>query len=604
MLLVPVTNRSVFVPLESVRDSESVQAAIASTLGSRNLMADPVASLCATLSGRQSLLVLDNFEQLIDAAPLVGTLLEQSSELTVLVTSRQLLRLRGEHELQVRPLPAGREGVALFTERAAAASHGFGPAERDVPIVAEICRRLDGVPLAIELAAPQVRLLAVEQLLVGLNRRLAIAGPRDAHVRERTLEAAIGWSYELLDDHERRAFERLGVFRGSFTLRAAAEVTDAPDALGLLGSLLDKSIVYRLPDAGETRFAPLTMIREYALERLEQAEEHDAAMEPLSRYHLELARAAETGMRSPEQRAWTRRLDFESDNIRTTLAWLAEQGRADESVALLRGLWLYWFRSGRIDEASSSFRSALADEGLSPADRGWAMAVDGMFAFVQGDYPIALATLASARLLLLAADDRFALALSEGVRGVITSAAEGYEAGRAQMEPALAGFEELGDDWGVALTSDSIAAERAGDDLFLAMAHDNLASRRLHERDLEGARAEIRKAIEFLDGAGIVYIRPDVLENLSHLAVLEELPELAAERLGAASALREAMRVPLWVAAIDRVERPERDLREQLGDERFEAALARGRAARFADLSAPPDVVLRPRARGRARSRA
>jgi hypothetical protein len=146
------------------------------------------------------------------------------------------------------------------------------------------------------------------------------------------------------------------------------------------------------------------------------------------------------------------------------------------------------------------------------------------------------------------------------------------------------------------------AAERSGDNLLLAMAFDNLATKRLHERDVEGTRTAIKKAIDLVDGAGIVYIQPDVLESLSRLAVLEDLPELAAERLGAASALREAMRVPLWGAALERVEHRAEELREALGDERFEAALERGRAARFADVSAPPDVVLRPHGPERARS--
>jgi predicted ATPase len=596
-------------------------------VGFRNLSADPVASLCASLHGKQVLLVLDNFEQVIDAAPLVATLLEQAPELVVLVTSRELLHLRGEHELQVPPLPAEHEAVALFAERAAAAGQRFRFRVEDAPAVAEICRQLEGVPLAIELAAPQLRLLSVEELLAGLSRRLGIAGPRDAPARQRTLEAAIAWGYELLDDDERRTFDRLGVFRATFTLRAAAEVTDTSNALDLLGRLLDKSMVYRVAEAGETRFAMLAMIREYALERLAQAAEIDGAMERLSRYHLALAAAAEGGLRSREQRVWTRRLDLEVDNIRATLAWLGEQRRAGDLVALLRGVWLYLWRGGQIDECRSWFALPLADaDRLSPAERGWLIGLDGMLAFVQGDYATAAEALATSRPLLAAADDRFALALNEGVTGIITTALGNFEGGRAQVEQSAALFEEIGDDWGSALARSSVgwlqtmterydetdeaflhsvaAAERSGDDLLLAMTYQNLATRRLHEHDVEGTRTAIRKAIELVEGAGIVYIRPDVLEGLSRLAVLEDLPELAAERLGAASALRVAMRVPLWGAALERVERRAERLRDALGDERFEAALERGRAARFADVSAPPDVVLRPRRLARGRSRA
>jgi predicted ATPase len=616
-------NGTVFVPLEGIQDDALVQTAIATAIGSRNLAADPVASLCASLHDKRLLLVLDNFEHVVEAAPLVGTLLEQSPHLVVLATSRKLLHLRGEHELHVPPLSPAREAVELFAERIAAARHGFELDDDDAAVVAQICRRLDGVPLAIELAAPQLRLLSADELLAGLNRRLEIAGPRDAPERQRTLEAAIAWSYELLEEDERAMFDRLGVFRGSFTLAAAAEVAESRNALDLLASLLDQSMVYRLRDADEPRFALLTMIREYAVERLEQTGELDGAMERLCRHHLVLAGEAEPGLRSRKRPEWVRRLELEIDSMRATLAWLGEQGRGGEVVALVRGLWLYWWQAGQIDEARGWIDQTLECD-LPPAERGLLTGLDGMFAFVQGDPVAATERIAAARPLLTAPDDRFVLALVGGVSGIITTALGDLEQGRVQMADCLAGFEAIGDDWGVALASSSIVwlqtmtecydetdaaflrslatAERAGDDLLLAMAHENLATRRLHEGDIEGTRVAIRKAIELVEGAGIVYIRPDLLESLSRLAVLEGLPELAAERLGAASALREAMRVPLWGAALERVERRESELREALGDERFEAALERGRAARFADVSAPPESVLRPRAPERARS--
>jgi hypothetical protein len=193
----------VFVPLDGVENAERVPAAIAEALGVRELGGDAVAALVGHLRRRRLLLVLDNFEHVISSAHVVATLLDSASGLSILVTSRELLRLSGEHELEVPPLTPEQEAIVLFSERAAAARHAFELAPEDVPLVAEICRRLDGVPLAIELAAPRMRLLTPAQLLERLGRRLALQGPRDAPVRQRTLEAAIAWSYELLAEEER-----------------------------------------------------------------------------------------------------------------------------------------------------------------------------------------------------------------------------------------------------------------------------------------------------------------------------------------------------------------------------------------------------------------
>ena len=252
-----------FVPLEGLESAELVPAAVSSALGIRDAGPDPLAGVVAHLRGRSLLLLLDNFEHVVAAAPVVATLLEECAGLSVLVTSRELLRLRGEHELRVPPLQPEAEAAALFAERAGAALQAFELGADDAPLVAEICRRLDGVPLAIELAAPRLRLLTPEQLLERLRERIALSGPRDAPARQRTLEAAIAWSYELLEPDERRVFERLSVFRGSFTFESAEAVCELrqDELLELIASLLDKSVVYRLPETAETRFGMLSMLR-------------------------------------------------------------------------------------------------------------------------------------------------------------------------------------------------------------------------------------------------------------------------------------------------------------------------------------------------------
>ena len=214
----------VFVRLEAIADAALVLPTIAAAIGVRDVDARPLEALIARVRGRSMLLVLDNFEQVMPAAPAVSSLLEQAPGLTVLTTSRELLRLRGDHELPVPPLAPDHDAVTLFAERAGAALHSFDVAPADLPAVVEICRRLDGVPLAIELAAPRMRLLTPRQLLERLKERVDLVGPRDAPTRQQTLDAAIAWSYDLLSTQERRLFEQLGVFRGSFTLQSVESV--------------------------------------------------------------------------------------------------------------------------------------------------------------------------------------------------------------------------------------------------------------------------------------------------------------------------------------------------------------------------------------------
>jgi tetratricopeptide (TPR) repeat protein len=236
------------VPLESLATSELVVSTIAGALRLREAAGDPVDGLVARLQGSEILLVLDNFEHVVDAAQILSTLLEGAPGLALLVTSRQRLRLRAETEFPVPALDSESVAPQLFAERAAAVNPAFELEQVDGEVVAEICRRLDGVPLAIELAAPRMRLLTPGELLERLSERLALAGPRDAPARQQTLEATIAWSYELLDAAERRVFAHLAVFRGSFTIDAAEAVCADDDGrvVDNLASLLDKSIVYRL----------------------------------------------------------------------------------------------------------------------------------------------------------------------------------------------------------------------------------------------------------------------------------------------------------------------------------------------------------------------
>ena len=590
---------AVFVPLDGIGDSALVLPTLAGELG-REPGSDPLEALVAHLRTRSLLLVLDNFEHVIDAATALGVLLERVSELKVLVTSRELLRLRGEHELAVPPLAIDREAIALFRERAAAASQAdLGP--DDLLVLEEICRRLDGVPLAIELAAPRLRVLTPVQLLERLEERFALTGPRDAPARQRTLEAAIDWSYELLAPEERRLFDQLGVFRGSFMLEAATSVCELPpgsDLLELLASLLDKSMVYRVSDEGP-RFAMLGMIRDFARARLEQTDEVDATLARLAAFYLGLAPEAEAGLRSVGQRRWKRLLDVEADNLRSVLAWLEERGRGAELAVLMRGLWIWFWLRGQLSEGREWLRLALARERIPAADRGWLVAVDGLFAMFQASPDVAQAEFEQARLLFAEADDELGTAVVQMCGAILVAMLEGEAQAQEQAAAGLATFERLEDAWGVAMSLNVmawlrtifaryegagdlfdralVAAEQVGDELAMAMAIGNLALARFAAGNVAEARQTAERALRLLQASSSSFAVHDFLDTLAACSAATGDYELAAELLGAASAARERMRVPVWGPALDRREQLEATVRAGLGDELFMTAEERGR---------------------------
>jgi predicted ATPase len=287
------------------------------------------------IGDKRLLLLLDNFEQIVEAAPAVSSLLSETPNTKALITSREPLQVESEQRYAVEPLPDG-DAVALFIERAAAVQHGFRPTES----VGEICRRLDGLPLAIELAAARVALLSPDELLSRLDKRLPLLASRsrDAPARQRTLHATIEWSYELLEPAEQELFRRLGVFRGSFSLEAAEGVCDAD--LDVLESLVVKSLVRRLATG---RLLLLDTIREYAVELLEASPESKAVRERHARSFLKLAVRA--NLDASNVRAGGQRLDIaivDVDNFRGALAWAVSNDEISLGVELANALEQLW----------------------------------------------------------------------------------------------------------------------------------------------------------------------------------------------------------------------------------------------------------------------
>jgi predicted ATPase/class 3 adenylate cyclase len=369
-----------FVDLSSLTDPALVPSAIADALGVQEVGGLPILDAVRDhLRDRELLLVVDNFEQVADAAPVVEDLLSAAPKLRVMVTSRVVLSVRGEQEYAVPPLRPPDpdslpdlsglqrvEAVRLFTERALAASPRFRLTEDNAPAVAEITVRLDGLPLAIELAATRTKVLSPQEILPRLDQRLAVltSGVRTLPERQRTLRGAIAWSHDLLDPEERDLFARLSVFTGGWTLEAAEAVCD-PTGLGLelldgLASLVDKSLVRRIELNGGYRFSMLETIREFGLEQLRDGEDFDAVRRRHGEHFLGLAVEAEPHLTAEDQGEWLDRCEREHPNIRAALRWAIDGGEAERAQGAAGGLWRFWQQRGHLAEGGRWLEEVLA----------------------------------------------------------------------------------------------------------------------------------------------------------------------------------------------------------------------------------------------------
>jgi predicted ATPase/class 3 adenylate cyclase len=366
-----------FVVLAPISDPELVAVTIAQVLGVQASAGRPLReSLKEYLQTRQLLLLLDNFEQVLPAASLVAELLASGAGLKVLVTSRAGLHLRGEHEFQVPPLAvpdpkrlppvaalSQYAAVQLFIQRAVAVEAAFAVTSENAPAVAEICHRLEGLPLAIELAAARIRLFPLPALLVRLERRLPLltGGARDLPARQQTLRGAIAWSYDLLEEPEKTLFRRLSVFVGGFTLEAAEALGSAQgdldtDVLDGVASLVDKSLLRKEAEVkGEPRFSMLETIREFGLEQLAASGEEAPVRRRHGQFFLEAAR-----WRDEDVKAWLDRHQPEQDNLRAALVWAEAAGEDEFLVRLVLGTQWLWGHQARADERRQWHEKALA----------------------------------------------------------------------------------------------------------------------------------------------------------------------------------------------------------------------------------------------------
>jgi predicted ATPase len=635
----------VFVPLAPLRDPAVVPSALAGAIGIREVAGQTLPETVEQhLRDGRMLLLLDNFEHLLAAVPLVADLLGACPGLTILATSRAPLRLTGEYQFPVPPLslyetgasstppdvPPRSAAVELFCQRARAVAPAFELTVQNQATIAQICRRLDGLPLAIELAAARVKVFSPRALLDRLDRRLQVLadGARDLPERQRTLRDAISWSHDLLDTHEQAMFGRLSVFGGGCTLEAAEAVcgfqTDerAANVLETLASLVDNSLLVSRTEASagregeEPRFAMLETIREYAAERLEASGEAEDARRAHALYYLASAEATqpETLGQAPRGWWWTR-LEEEHDNLRAALRWAIRFREEDAAARLALALWRFW-TARHLGEGRRWLEAVLALGGpkgetggaeSTPAGRrrAFLLLVAGILAARHGDYDRAVAL----------DEESLALYRDLGHRkgthgplrelGVVAYLRGDHDRAVSLSEQALAVAEEFGSAPGSGLAACNLAdALRARGDLERArtLLEESVVSLRSQERSVFVANAlvnalnrlgsiecemgEVARASESFGESlelmwrvvGRAYETVACLEGLARVAAMQDRPERAARLLGASAALRDELGTPLPPLIGADHDRASEAAREALGEAAFEAAWAAGGA--------------------------
>ena len=608
-----------FVPLATVRDPALVVSAAAQALALRERPGeDLLETLGAYLEDKQMLLLLDNLEQVLPAAGALAELLRRSPGSKLVATSRSPLRISAEREFPVPPLAlpdlrrpseelAQSESVALFLERARAVKPELRLDGDTLPAVASICVRLDGLPLAIELAAARVRILSPSGLLERLEKCLPLltGGARDQEERQRTLRAAIDWSYDLLSEAEQRLFATMAVFSGGWTLEAAAAVSaaargPATDPLEGLESLVEKSLVrHEQGHRGEPRFSMLGTIREYALERLDERADAGALRSAHAEHFLGLAETAAAELYGPEQVEWLDVLEAEHDNFRAALNWsLADGGGAALGLRLAAALGRFWYVRAHVVEGAAWLERALAAEPHAPpAERAKALHHLGVLCDERGDLERAALVLEESLALGRVAGDRRALAATLNSLGIVARNEGDSARARRLLTESLELKRELGEVSGIstticclgviavddgeleqarALFEESLELDRGrGDRNGVAINLGNLGTVALEQGDLERARTLLADGLRAFRELGDPEGVAECLEQIASLGALRGHAERAARLAGAADALREARGMPLASVDRARLDRYLAAARATLGDDAF--------ADRFAD---------------------
>jgi non-specific serine/threonine protein kinase len=456
-----------WVELAALSDPLLVPQVVASALGiPERVDCTLTEALSDALRTKHLLLVLDNCEHLLGACrQLIETLLHTCPTLRVLVTSREALTITGETVWLVLPLRVPDtyhlppieglmtyEAVQLFIERARSVQPSFTLTPENAPAVVQVCRRLDGIPLATELAAARIRVLSVEQIVARLDDayRLLTGGSRSALARQQTLRAAMDWSYHLLSAQEQAFFRRLSVFAGSFSLEAAeaicaGEPGEECDVLDVLSSLIDKSLVLMEQRSGEARYRLLETIRQYGQDKLRQAGEVAAMRRRHCDWYIRFAERAGPETVGLQQAEWLHRLELEHDNIRTALVWSLEQGEAEPGARIGTAIWHFWLYRGYLTEGRNMLERILKHFSEQTSVRAKVLHAAGLLAFYQGDHARANILLEESLDLSRALPDRQGIAYALNALGTLTHSRGDYEQATTLYEESLPLLRELGD---------------------------------------------------------------------------------------------------------------------------------------------------------------
>jgi len=616
--------RVAFVPLAAIRDPGLAASSIAEALGLADISASDLPGRArAACADHPTLMVLDNLEQILDAAPLVADLLTAATTLRLLVTSRAPLRVRGEREYALGPLAleAGSEAmspadlarvpaVRLFVQRVRDVQPDFQLTSANGRTVAAICRRLDALPLALELAAPWLKMLTPEDLLRRLEEDvlLSTAGPRDLPERQQTMNATVAWSYQLLNQDEQRAFRRLGALPGRFSIEAAAAVlagndsasAGSDDALQAAASLIDKSLLMRAErsDASHPLYQMLETVRAYAALTLTEAGERDDAVEGLVRHCTEAASLAAEGLVGPAQAEWLDRVRDDLDNYRCALAWLIEHDRPAEAADIAWAMWPFWFIRGHAAEGRSWYEKTLSLSPLSPAAELRALVGAALMCYSQGELGLARTRLGRA-FAVSSGGDADVIALAENVSGRVEHAFGDVDAARTKFAGSIEKYRALSVKWGVGsalagmagvaqTTGDFEQAERLLDEAaselqhtspwFLTLSLNVRALLAVRRRQPDQAIAVVRESVTLLRDL------QDKISFVHGMAILAAAAALTGDHawvariLGAQDAVTERTGATVGDKAVDDLRRQaEHDARARLGPNRWAHAYATGR---------------------------
>jgi predicted ATPase/class 3 adenylate cyclase len=616
-----------FVSLTAVSDPSLVVSEIARTLGIGEVEKQPLEETVAeVLSHQELLVVLDNFEHLIGAAPLVSKLLASAPGLNIMVTSREPLHIRGEYRMQVHPLPPP-DAAELFLQRARAIREDLAEDAHALQAVERICRRLDGLPLALELAAARVNLFSLPALETRLAQRLALPGaPRDTPDRHRTLRATIDWSYHLLSDDEQTLFRHLAPFAGGARLEAIESLrTEAgDDTLEAVAALVDKSLLRRRDDPdGLPRFWMLETIREYALEVLDASTESEHVRSRHAHWYVALGETAEPELEGRQQAAWFARLEAERDNLRAAAAWGLTNGEPEITLELDGALWRFWLSRGAYAEIRSELTAALRSGRGGPALRTKALNGAGVMAGEAGDYLAARDLFEQALALTAETGDlrlRAGILLNLGIVAVYT---ENYSTAMARYQEGGDLWRELGDLRGQSIMTQNLGvvhglageperaltlleqslelARAAGDVLQIAQTLIELGKHLVQHR-VPGDRAPelLREGLELARTVGDRGHIIECLEVLGAFNAYRGSVVMAAEMIGAADAERERAGIMRKPDELPLVEAAMSHLEHALGAEAFTRVRERGagedlgsvieRALASAALTPAPDL--------------